>query len=155
MRILLVNQKNDFKNQIAIAWLQSFNKEMTAVATGLRGETKIDAMAVKVMKAVGINLSSDHLCAYEACLNQNWDYIIIINRCIEVNDKSFSGNVLHWTELALNECIPTNAADGSIENHYIEVREKLRYPLLRFYLTTINQKEMLGSDSCGIECDLY
>ena len=154
MRILLINEENDFQNQIAAAWLQSFNKEMTVVATGLQGKYALDGEAVKVMKEANVELTSKNIGYLEKCSEENWDYVVPINQCTSAHDARFTGNVLQWVDLKLKNYTQQTDDDETIYEYYIRVRDRLRYQMFSFFVTTISGKEMLGADSCGVECDI-
>lgn len=155
IRTLVINKENNEVNQIAAAWLQSFNKDLLVIAAGEGENSTIDAEVVKVMNDVKIQWSSNNIQKMEDCIKLNWDYIIIINHSITPRDIRFTGNVLHWINMQLNEII-SNPDDSSLSNdYYINLRDSLRYQVFQTYLTSIGGKEMIGSDSCGVECDLY
>ena len=154
MRILIINNKNNFISQMSAAWLQSFDKNIVAIATSEETDITLDHIAAEVMDEVNISLSNENIEHYSTCLFANWDYILVINYCMELNNPLFIGNIYKWENLELTIPDTVNMKNESIQDYYMNVRDILKYQLLKFYLTNINGKEMLGSDSCGVECDL-
>lgn len=155
MRILLINNKDNFISQMAAAWLQSFDNDIISIATCIDTNITLDPIAVDAMKEVNITLSDVNIEQYNTCLFANWDYILVINYCIDLNNPLFVGNVFKWENLELTIPDTLNMVDDSIQDYYKSIRDTIKYQLLKFYLTTINNKEILGSDSCGVQCDLY
>ena len=47
-----------------------------------------------------------------------------------------------------------HAKSVTTETAYQVLRDQIRYQLFDFYLRDLCGKEMLGSDSCGVSCDL-
>ena len=155
VRILVINKENNCVNQIAAAWLQSFNNDMLVVTSGVIGATDIDPEVVKAMKEVKAAWANINLESFDESIKENWDYVFIINHCIEPKDARFIGNVLHWNNLQLKEEESLHETNNLTYEQYISIRDSLRYQVFQTYLTAIGGKEMLGSDSCGVECDLY
>ena len=155
IRILIINKEDNCVNQITAAWLQSFNNDTLVVTTGEIGLTCIDPNVVKAMKEVKAAWANINLEGFDECIKQNWDYVFIINHCIEPKDARFTGNVLHWCNLQLNEETSLHDIKNPTYEQYVSIRDALRYQVFQTYLTTIGGKEMIGSDSCGVECDLY
>ena len=154
MRILIINNKNNFISQMSAAWLQSFDKNIVAIATSEETDITLDHIAAEVMEEVNISISNENIEHYSTCLFANWDFILVINYCMELKNPLFIGNIYKWENLELTIPDTINMENESIHDYYTNVRDILKYQLLKFYLTNISGKEMLGSDSCGAECDL-
>lgn len=152
IRALMFSKENNCINQIAAAWLQSFNQDISVKATGEERSTTLSIGVKKAMKEVGIEWSGNHIIDFKESIQLNWDYVFIVNHCIQANDKRFMGNILHWIEMPLKESYTILPNDSSKEEHYAQVRDSLRYQVLQTYLTTIGGKVMIGADSCGAEC---
>ena len=106
------------------------------------------------MEEVNISISKENIEHYSTCLFANWDFNLVINYCMELKNPLFIGNIYKWENLELTIPDTINMENESIHDYYTHVRDILKYQLLKFYLTNISGKEMLGSDSCGAECDL-
>ena len=154
MRILIINNKNNFISQMSAAWLQSFDKNIVAIATSEETDITLDHIAAEVMEEVNISISNENIEHYSTCLFANWDFILVINYCMELKNPLFIGNIYKWENLELTIPDTINMENESIHDYYTNVRDILKYQLLKFYLTNISGKEMLGSDSCGAEFDL-
>ena len=154
MRILIINNKNNFISQMSAAWLQSFDKNIVAIATSEETDITLDHIAAEVMEEVNISISNENIEHYSTCLFANWDFILVINYCMELKNPLFIGNIYKWENLELTIPDTINMENESIHDYYTNVRDILKYQLLKFYLTNISGKEMLGSDSCGAGCDL-
>ena len=154
MRILIINNKNNFISQMSAAWLQSFDKNIVAIATSEETDITLDHIAAEVMEEVNISISNENIEHYSTCLFANWDFILVINYCMELKNPLFIGNIYKWENLELTIPDTINMENESIHDYYTNVSDILKYQLLKFYLTNISGKEMLGSDSCGAECDL-
>ena len=91
----------------------------------------------------GVFTSIEHLNI--AYLNMSWDNIVIINDCVKNNKIKFKYKIgvdfkINIDDKALTIDTPEN--------------KKLKKMLFEYYLDNILDKEMLGRDSCGVECDL-
>ena len=76
---------------------------MLVITTGVIGATGIDPEVVKAMKEVKAAWANINLEGFDECIKENWDYVFIINHCIEPEDARFTGNVLHCNNLQLKE----------------------------------------------------
>ncbi len=151
IRILIVDNQNNFRTQMVAAWLQSFDCEINAVATDTIGKYSFDAEAKIAMNKMNVELSDTNVTDFNTALSKNWDFIIVVNHCIEHNDKRFVGNVMYWHTMNLHEF--TNETLTK-EEFYNYVCDKMRFEALALYTQKISPTDMIGLDNCGAHCDL-
>ncbi len=94
----------------------------------------------------GLDVTSIDVDHIDKELHGKWDYAILLNHSIALNDSRLHGNVLRVVEMEFPN--PEN------DEECAKVDAAIRRRIIEFYLNDIEGREMLGADSCGAFCDL-
>ena len=152
--ILLVSKCYDGVSQIAEGWLRSFDEELRVVSAATLDCGKLNEMAVRVMQEAGIDISDQLAVPISKCLTENWNYLIAIDDAADMVIPKFKGNIMHKMKIAFNRESSMQGLPMHSMADYLRARDDIRFRLFDFYLKDLVGKEGIGSDSCGVECEL-
>ena len=139
MKVLILCTGNSCRSQMAHGFLQSFDKKLTVCSAGTEPATQVNQTAVKVMKAIGIDISHHIPKMVDQYLNEEWDYVITV--CDHANETcpAFFGKVKHRLHMGFED--PSHAV-GTYEfiwREFIRVRDEIKEGFWKFYLSEIKR----------------
>ncbi len=125
-RVLILCTGNSARSQMAEGWLRHFGADRFAVeSAGTKPAERVNALAVKAMEEVRIDISAQYPKHLERFLKDDWDYVITV--CDRANEECpfFPGGKkrLHWS------FEDPAAAQGSEEDRlavFRRVRDQIR-----------------------------
>jgi arsenate reductase (thioredoxin) len=132
MKVLILCTGNTCRSQIAEAFLRSFNPSFEVYSAGTDPESAVNPNAIRVMKEVGIDISSNMPKLVDKFTDQEFDYVFTV--CDNANEKCpfFTGKVNHRIHQHFED---PAAAKGTEEEKlvvYRKVRDQLKEYFLRF-----------------------
>ena len=78
LKVLILCTGNSCRSQMAQGILQSFDKNIEVHSAGTEPATKINPLAIKVMKEIGIDISPHLPKLVDQYLKDEWDYVITV-----------------------------------------------------------------------------
>ena len=98
-RVLILCTKNSCRSQMAEGVLRHYGSDQFDVFSAGSVQSHVNANAIRVMKEIGIDISSQRSKTMDEFLNQAFDYVITV--CDNANESCpiFPGakNRLHWS----------------------------------------------------------
>ncbi|MEG1616342.1 MAG: arsenate reductase ArsC [Bacteroidales bacterium] len=154
MKILILCTGNSCRSQMAHGWLQSFDKELVVCSAGTKAAGKLNEGAVAVMQEAGIDISAHTSDPVEKYLNEEWDYVITVCGGANESCPAFTGKVKNRIHMGFDDPSHVTGTPEFVHSEFVRVRDEIKKGFFDFYLNEILDREMLGADSCGAECDL-
>jgi len=121
-KILFVCIENSCRSQMAEALFNSMAKDARAESAGIKPAREIDKMAVKVMKEIGIDISSKKPRMLTYDMNKKFDVIVTMG-CIDGCPVTPKEKTIEWN-------IPD--PKGKDIEEYRKVRDKIKCSLVGF-----------------------
>lgn len=133
MKILILCTGNSCRSQMAHGFLQSFDPELEVFSAGTKPAGKVNLLAVKVMKEVGIDISGHIPHSVVEYLNDTWDYVITV--CGGANESCpvFTGNVEHRTHLGFDDPSDAIGSEEYVLSEFRRVRDDIKNKFEDFY----------------------
>lgn len=140
MKILILCTGNSCRSQMALGFLQSFDKEIEVFSAGTRPAEKVNAMAIEVMREVGIDISAHVPVSVTQYLNEAWDYVITVCGGARETCPVFTGKVGQRLHIGFDDPSEATGTPEFIKSEFIRVRDEIKNGFARFYLTEIKRQ---------------
>ena len=133
MKVLILCTGNSCRSQMAHGFLQSFDKNLTVRSAGTEPAHKVNPLAVKAMKEIGIDISHHTPNMVDQYLHEEWDYVITV--CDHANETcpAFMGKVKHRLHIGFEDPSHATGTDAFIWSEYIRVRDEIKEGFWKFY----------------------
>lgn len=137
MKILILCTGNSCRSQMAHGFLQSFDAGLTVRSAGTEASGKLNAIAVKAMAEIGIDIGHHTSDPVEKYLNEPWDYVITV--CGGANEvcPTFTGKVKHRLHIGFDDPSYAEGTDEFIRGEFIRVRDKIKEGFYKLYTEQI------------------
>lgn len=140
MKILILCTGNSCRSQMAHGFLQSFDKEIEVFSAGTNPAEKVNAMAIEVMKEVGIDISAQVPVCVTQYLNETWDYVITVCGGAQETCPVFTGRVGQRLHIGFDDPSEVTGTPELVKSEFIRVRNEIKNGFARFYLTEIKNQ---------------
>ena len=122
---------------MAHGYMQSFDKRITVCSAGTEASGKLNAKAVAVMRAEGIDISYHTSDSVQKYLAEAWDYVITV--CGGANEvcPAFTGKVKHRLHIGFDDPSHAVGSDEFIQSEFIRVRNEIKSGFWKLYLEQI------------------
>lgn len=100
MNILILCTGNSCRSQMAHGWLKQINPSLNVYSAGTIPAKEVNPLAIEVMKASGVDISSHKPTSVEEYLEMDWDYVITVCDDAKESCPLFLGktkNRLHYS----------------------------------------------------------
>ena len=133
MKILILCTGNSCRSQMAEGLLRSIDSSMQVFSAGTRPEKEVNPNATKVMKEIGIDITSQFPKQVDLFITDEFDYIITV--CNDANEACpfFSGIVHHRIHKGFEDPAKASGTEEQIINSYRKVRDQLKEYFHEFY----------------------
>lgn len=140
LKILVLCTGNSCRSQMAEGFLQSFDKRLKVFSAGTEPAIRINPTAVKVMKEMGIDISTNKPVSVDKYLNEEWDYVITV--CDEANESCpvFPGKVRNRLHMGFEDPSKAKGTENEILNAFYETRNKIRDEFYALYESELKKK---------------
>lgn len=140
MRILILCTGNSCRSQMAHGFLQSLDPTLEVYSGGTEPAPKVNPLAIKVMKEVGIDLHSHVPTHVNTYLGQEWDYVITVCGGARDTCPTFTGKVGKRLHIGFDDPSHATGTPAFIESEFRRVRDEINEAFTRFYLTEIKNQ---------------
>ncbi len=125
---------------MAHGFLKSFDNTIEVFSAGTEASGKLNSGAVKVMKEIGIDISSHTSDSVEKYLDEQWDYVITV--CGGANEKcpAFIGKVKHRLHIGFDDPSHAVGSDKFVWSEYIRVRDEIKATFWILYAEELKSK---------------
>lgn len=118
--------------------MQSFDETLTVCSAGTAPAGRVHPLAVKVMKEVGIDLSSHTPQRVEDFLQQPWDYVITVCGGANESCPAFAGEVRHRLHMGFDDPSKSEGSEEVLLLEFRRVREEIKERFYRLYQQEIS-----------------
>ena len=138
-RILILCTGNTCRSQMAEGFLKSFDDELEVFSAGVKPEGSVNPNAVKVMKEVGIDISSGKPQDVNEFINDSFDYVITVCDNAKETCPVFMGDVKEQLHIGFEDPADATGTDEEILSVFRKVRDEIKRDFTEFYLKQIKQ----------------
>jgi len=137
MKVLILCTGNSCRSQMAHGFLQSFDANISVRSAGTEASGKLNAKAVMVMRAIGLDISNHTSDSVVKYLAEEWDYVITV--CGGANEvcPAFMGKVKTRLHIGFDDPSLATGTDEFIWSEFIRVREQIKDEFYKLYTEKI------------------
>jgi arsenate reductase (thioredoxin) len=118
---------------MAEGFLKSKNNNLEVHSAGTIPEEKVSAVAIKVMKEAGIDISSHFPKNVNRFVNQSFDYVITVCDSAKETCPVFNGEVKHRRHIPFEDPAKAAGTEDEVVQIYRKVRDEIKARLERLY----------------------
>jgi arsenate reductase len=140
-KILILCTGNSARSQMAEGLLKSLDPNVEVYSAGTHPSPQVNPSAVRVMKEIGIDVSSSRPKNVSQFLKDSFDYVITVCDDADQNCPSFTGHVKHRLHIGFAD--PARAA-GSPEEILVAfrtVRDEIRARFSEFWEREVKSRQ--------------
>jgi arsenate reductase (thioredoxin) len=125
---------------MAQGFLQSFDKRLQIYSAGTVPASRINPVAVKVMKEAGIDISKNKPENVEQYLNEAWDYVITV--CDDANESCpvFPGKVRNRLHMGFEDPSKVKGSYTEIMNAFYDARNEIKDAFYELFESELKRK---------------
>jgi len=138
MKILVLCTGNSCRSQMAEGFLKQFNPQWEIYSAGTKPAEKVNPYAIKVMKELGIDISSNMPKNVDQFLNQEFDYVITVCDGAKETCPMFTGKVKHRMHIGFEDPAEAKGSEEFILNEFRRIRDQIKKEFYTFY-KNVNQ----------------
>ncbi len=140
MKVLILCTGNSCRSQMAHGFLQSFDNRIQVYSAGTEASGKLNSGAVKVMKEMGLDISSHSSDAVEKYLDEEWDYVVTVCGGANESCPAFTGKVKHRLHIGFDDPSHAEGTEEFIGSEYIRVRDEIKEEFYKLNIEEIKPK---------------
>jgi arsenate reductase len=118
---------------MAEGFLKSLDPELAVYSAGTKPEIKVNPNAVKVMREIGIDISSQYPKNADGFKNESFDYVITVCDSAKETCPVFSGDVKHRLHIGFEDPANAKGTEEEVLAVYRKVRDEIRTGFKKFY----------------------
>jgi arsenate reductase (thioredoxin) len=126
---------------MAEGFLRSFDDSLEISSAGTHPAATVNPFAVKVMKEIGIDISSQFPKLVDEFITHEWDYVITVCGGAHESCPAFSGKVKHRVHIGFDDPADATGPEEEVIAVYRRVRDEIKEGFYSFYLNTISKNE--------------
>lgn len=134
-RILILCTGNSCRSQMAQGFLRSFDTGLTVCSAGIDPSEKVNDNAVKVMKEVGIDISSEYPKHVNSFLKEEWDYVVTVCDWAQEVCPVFEGNVKHRLHIGFDDPAAVSGTAEYVDGEFRRIRDEIKTAFSKFYIS--------------------
>ena len=133
MKILIICTGNTCRSQMVEGFLKSFDSSLEVFSAGTIAEGKVNPFAIKAMKEVNIDISSQNPESVDKYLNVDFDYVITVCDGAKEICPVFTGNVKHRLHIGFDDPASARGSEEEVLPIYRKVRDQIKKRFYEFY----------------------
>ncbi len=133
MKILIICTGNTCRSQMAEGFLRSFDSNLEVFSAGTIAEGKVNPHAAKVMKEVGIDITTQTSDSVKLFLDENFDYVVTVCDGAKEVCPVFTGNVKNRVHLGFEDPASAKGTEEEVLPLYRKVRDQIKERFYEFY----------------------
>lgn len=133
MKFLILCTGNSCRSQMAEGILRSLDKKLEIFSAGTKPEIRVNPNAIRVMKEIGIDISSHYPKNVGQFTDQPFDYVITV--CDDAKEACpyFSGKVNHRIHISFEDPAKAKGSEEEVIAVYMRVRDLIMKEFRKFY----------------------
>lgn len=132
-RILILCTGNSCRSQMAEGILKSLNQNLEVFSAGTDIAKEVHPKAIKVMKEIGIDISSSFPKKVHQFLDQSFDYVITVCDSAKESCPNFTGKVNQRLHIGFEDPAKATGTEEEILNVFRKVRDEIYSEFKKFY----------------------
>ncbi len=132
-KILVICTGNTCRSQMAEAIIQNIDSEFKVFSAGTKAETKINPFAVKAIKEIGLDISSNVPKNVSIFLNEDFDYVFTVCDGAKEICPVFIGNVKHRMHIGFADPANATGSEEEIMAVYRKVRDEIKFEFEKYF----------------------
>jgi arsenate reductase len=133
MKILILCTGNSCRSQMAEGFLKSFDSTLEVYSAGTTPASRVHPRAIRVMKEVGIDLSTHKPKPVDQYLDVSFDFVITVCDHAKETCPVFLGKVHHRLHVGFNDPAEANGKEEEILAEFRHVRNEIQRRFQKFY----------------------
>jgi arsenate reductase (thioredoxin) len=133
MRVLILCTGNSCRSQMAHGFLKSFNSKLDVHSAGTNPASRVNPLAVQVMREAGIDISNHQPKNVNGYINKEWDYVITVCDNARETCPVFSGKVKHTLHIGFDDPSGFRGSENEILKEFRRIRDEIHDQFLTFY----------------------
>jgi len=118
---------------MAEGFLRSFDSNLEVFSAGTIAEGKVNPHAAKVMKEVGIDITTQTSDSVKLFLDENFDYVVTVCDGAKEVCPVFTGNVKNRVHLGFEDPASAKGTEEEVLPLYRKVRDQIKERFYEFY----------------------
>jgi arsenate reductase len=140
MKILILCTGNSSRSQMARGFLQSYDKRLKVFSAGTDPASRVNPMAIDVMKKAGIDITGRSPQNVDQYLGEEWDYVITVCDNAKETCPVFPGKVRHRLHMGFDDPSDLKGSYVEVLNEFYRVRNEIRDEFYKLYETQLKNK---------------
>jgi arsenate reductase (thioredoxin) len=140
MKILILCTGNSSRSQMAQGFLQSYDRRLKVFSAGTDPASRVNPMAIDVMKKAGIDISGRSPQNVDKYLGEEWDYVITVCDNAKETCPVFPGKVRHRLHMGFDDPSDMKGSYVEVLNEFYRVRNEIRDEFYKLYETELKNK---------------
>lgn len=137
MNILIICTGNTCRSQMAEGILKSLDKDLSVFSAGTRSETNVNPLAIKVMKEIGIDISTHYPKPVDLFLEQAFDFVITVCDGAREVCPVFTGTVSTRLHIGFEDPAAARGAEEEVLPFYRKIRDEIMESFTEFYNSNV------------------
>jgi arsenate reductase len=137
LKILIICTGNTCRSQMAEGFLKSFDNRLEVYSAGTSAEGAINKYAVKAMKEIGIDISSQLPEPVKKYLAEEFDYVITVCDGAKEACPVFTGKVKNRLHIGFEDPAASRGTEEEVMPVYRKVRDEIAAEFKRFFEETL------------------
>lgn len=132
MKILVVCTGNRCRSQMAHGILKSLNPLITVCSAGTRPASEVHPLGIKVMKEIGIDISSHYPKSIDQYIGEEWDYVITVCGGAKESCPVFTGKVGYRLHIGFDDPDSFKGTEEEVLPEFRCVRDEIMIKMKEF-----------------------
>lgn len=133
MKALILCTGNSCRSQMAEGILKQLDPRINVFSAGTNPASKINQYAVRVMKEIGIDISSQYPKDVNNFINDAFDYVITVCDNAKQTCPVFAGEVKKRIHIGFEDPAEATGSEEEVLSVYRKVRDEIREAFTNFY----------------------
>lgn len=125
---------------MAEGFLRSLDPRLEVFSAGTNPALHVSTRAMRVMKEVGIDISTHSPKSVDEFLSLPFDYVVTVCDNAKEQCPVFTGQVKHRLHIGFDDPVGVIGTDEETMEEFRRVRDEIREAFTRFYSDTIKQE---------------
>jgi len=138
-KVLILCTGNSCRSQMAEGFLRSLDSTLQVFSAGTSPAMKVHPLAIRVMKEIGIDISSHVTKSVAQFITQSFDYVITVCDNAKETCPFFAGKVEHRLHIGFDDPVEARGTDEEILAEFRRVRDEIGSKFKEFYNTTLHK----------------
>ncbi len=118
---------------MAHGFLKSFNSKLDVHSAGTSPASRVNPLAVQVMREAGIDISGHEPKNVNTYINSEWDYVITVCDNARETCPVFNGKVKHRLHMGFDDPSGFRGSENEILKEFRRIRDEIHDQFLTLY----------------------